>query len=174
MSYIIRDLDQSDSDEVDLVVNRAMETVLETIPEFEGKKENALKIWSNFTFEQMKSMFVKDFDSRAHRIFVAVDDSTQKVVGHAICSYKTDDVGKTYGFCFSRYIHPDFRRKRLAHKLYNEQELWWRENSAEYVVAQTHETNIKLKNLFVKNGFDVEGPVEGELYNYYVLKKYLT
>ena len=106
MSFYIRDLDQCDSDEVDLVVNRAMETVLETIPEFEGKKENALKIWSNFTFEQMKAMFVKDFDSLAHRIFVAVDDSTQKVVGHAICSYKTDDAGERYGFVFQDIFIP--------------------------------------------------------------------
>ena len=173
MGFIIRDIDQNNVDEIDLVVDRAMETVLETIPEFEGKKENALKIWSNFTFEKMKEMFVKDFDSPAHRIFVVIDNSNQKIVGHAICSYKSDDDAKKYGFCYSRYIHPDFRRNGLANKLLNEQELWWRENSAEYVIAQTHETNIKLKNLFVKNGFDVEGPVKGELYNYYVLKKTL-
>ena len=173
MSFFIREIDQNNEDEIDLVVDRAMETVLETIPEFEGKKENALKIWSNFTFEKMKAMFVKDFDSAAHRIFVIVDDLTKNVVGHAICSYKSDDDAKRYGFCYSRYIHPGFRRQGLAHKLLNEQELWWREKSAEYVIAQTHETNIKLKNLFVQNGFDVKGPVKGELYNYYVLKKYL-
>ena len=43
MNYVIRDLDQNNNDEMDLVVNRTMETVIETIPEFEGKKKMPLR-----------------------------------------------------------------------------------------------------------------------------------
>ena len=42
----------------------------------------------------MKAMFIKDYDSPAHRIFVVVDDINQKIVGHAICSYKFDSLNQ--------------------------------------------------------------------------------
>ena len=119
-------------------------------------------------------MFEKDYESPNHRTFVAINSKNKEVLGHAICSVKIDDSNNRYGFCFSRYVHPDYRRKGIATALLREQEVWWEEMSVKYIVAHTHETNNKLKNLMVNSGFSAEGPLEGDLYKYYVLKKNLS
>ena len=147
MDFSIRDINSNDHNEIDLVVNRSMQTVLETIPEFEGKSENALKIWPNFTFDQMKDMFVKNYGNPEHRTILVVDNDSQKVAGHAICSVKKDDNNDKYGFCFSRFIHFDYRQKGLATSLLKEQEKWWKQQGVKYILAQTHETNFKLRGL---------------------------
>ena len=90
------DIDTRNDEEINLVVSRTMETVLETIPEFEGSAEIALSVFSNFTHEQMKAMILKDFDNPNHRILVAEKDSTNEVVAHAIFSIKEDDDGKKF------------------------------------------------------------------------------
>ena len=45
MEYEIRDIDPTNQQEISLAVKRAVETVLETIPEFKGDSKNALNAW---------------------------------------------------------------------------------------------------------------------------------
>ena len=173
MEYGIRDIDPTNQQEISLTVRRAMETVLETIPEFKNDPDNALKAWPNFTFEKMKEMFVKDYDNPDHRTFLIVDPEKNFILGHAICSIKEDDALNKYGYCFSRYINPEYRRKGLATKLLKEQEKWYVERKVKYVLAHTHENNTKLKGLFEKHGYTSQGPIKGPFYNYFNLKKYM-
>jgi len=162
MSYQIRDIQKELPQEVDLVVHRCMHTVLETIPEFQGDAELALKTFPNFTFEQMKKMILDSLEKPNHRILVAVDNE-QKVHGHAIFSHKMDEQGTSYGFCFSRFVDPEHRRKGLAERLLQAAEQWWKENGAQYAVASTHVTNHKLQGLFLKNGYTMSEPKKGKL-----------
>ena len=173
MKFTIRDIDIRNDEEINLVVSRTMETVLETIPEFEGSAEIALSVFANFTHEQMKAMIQKDFDNPNHRILVAEKDSTNEVVAHAIFSIKEDDDGKKFGFCFSRFVKMSERRNGVADSLLKLQEKWWIERCAEYVVAQTHVKNLKLQKLFEKNGYEKEGPINGGHYSYFKLFKTL-
>ena len=173
MNYSIRDINPNEHTEIDLVVHRAMETVMETIPEFAGKHEEALKIWSNFTFDQMKAMLVSNYGDPNHRILLVIDQHSNSIAGHAIFSVKLDQEGIKYGFCYSRFIHPDYRKRGMASALLQAQESWWIHKGARYILAQTHENNFKLKNLFEKHGFQSEGPIAGQLYNYYILTKHL-
>tara|TARA_X000000950_G_C13771636_1_gene601274 strand:+ start:185 stop:721 length:537 start_codon:yes stop_codon:yes gene_type:complete len=174
MEYLIRDIDPKKHKEIDLTVNRAMQTVLETIPEFKGAPENALKVWPNFTFDKMKEMFIKDYSNPDHRTLFLVDTSKDFIIGHAICSIKRDEELNKYGYCFSRYIDPEYRKRGLATKLLKEQEKWYVEKSAKYILAETHENNSKLKGLFEKQGYIIQGPLKGPHYNYFTLKKYIN
>ena len=154
-----------------MVVRRCMETVLETVPEFKGKAELALKTFPNFTHEQMAEMFRGVYDNPVHQILLAEDESSGEILGHAIYSIKTDEQGVDFGFCFSRYVTPSVRRKGVASALLQAQESWWRTNGAKYAVARTHERNTKLQKLFEKRGYDKTGPYEGDHFSYYGLKK---
>ena len=171
MEYTIRDINSTDHKEIDLVVRRAMETVLETIPEFAGNPDLALRIWPNFTFDQMEAMFIEGYNHPNHRTLLVIEHQSNQIAGHAICSVKLDDDGVKYGFCYSRFIHPHYRNRGMASALLEEQEKWWKDQGVHYILAQTHETNFKLKQLFEKHGFKSTGPIYGSHYNYYVLKK---
>ena len=174
MEFYLRDIDVTNEAEINLIVERAMETVLETIPEFERSREIALNTFSNFTFDQMKEMFKRDYDNPDHRTIVAVDKNANSVVGHAIFSLKVDSENQNFGFCYSRFVHPNARKNGIASAFLKEQEKWWRERNASYILAQTHETNIKLQKLFLKHGFEKKGPIKGKVYSYYELRKKLT
>jgi|GEM_PF-2113164 len=173
MGIEIRDLNTSCEDEINLVVIRSMETVLETVPEFQGSPGLAQCAFPNFSFDQMKAMFVDTFDNPDHRILVAEDLIRGLVLGHSIFSIKTNPEGALYGFCFSRFVAPDARQRGIGSRLLIEQEKWWKERSAQYALAQTHVSNIKLQQLFQKHGFVLRGPIEGKHYDYFELRKSL-
>lgn len=155
----IRPIDQADGDELDLVTRRCMATVLETIPELEGSAEVAHRVLGNFTFEQMRAMFARDFADPDKQILVAEEDGA--LLGHAIFSLKRDEQGRRYGFCFSRYVDPAARRRGVASALLAAQLGWWRQRGAEYAYAQTHVTNAPLQRLFEKHGFVRSGEKRG-------------
>ena len=102
-----------------------------------------------------------------------IKNITNEILGHAIFSLKTDDNEKKYGFCFSRYVIPEARKFGVASQLLKEQEVFWKNNHAEYIIAQTHQQNVKLQNLFLKHGYEMTGPKKGNHYSYFELLKSL-
>lgn len=86
-------------------------------------------------------------------------------------SLKKDDFNQLYGFCFSRYIQKEYRKKGIATNLLNEAEKWWRHHNVTYIISTTHENNIKLINLFTKFGYKVSKPIQNGAYKYIELKK---
>lgn len=171
MRYKIREIDTQNREELDWVTNHTMKTVLETIPEFENSEEKVLEEFPNFTFQQMRNMIQNDFPKENHCLFVIEDTTSHQLVGHSIFSLKEDENNKKYGFCYSRYISPLHRRKGLASKLLKISEEWWTSKEAEYVIAQTHESNFKLQGLFEKFAYQKSGPKQGRGYKYYLLRK---
>ncbi len=168
MKYQIREIDKESFKELKLVTERCMETVLETIPEFQGDTTIAKESLSNFSFEQMSNMIQKDFTDPNKRIMVAV--AGDELIGHAIYSVKKDDDNVLYGFCYSRYVEPSYRRQGVASMLMENAIEWFRQEKVSYLYAQTHITNIKLQGLFKKFGFVLSGPFKGR-WEYYILKK---
>lgn len=168
--YRFREIDYQSSKELDLMTRNCMQTVLETIPEFEGNMEKVRQHFSNFSFEQMRAMIKGNFGHPDHRLLVAIDQKGE-LVGQAIFSVKQDDEGLQYGFCFSRYVHPDHRRQGIARELLTKAETWWMERAINYAIAQTHVTNIKLQGLFEQFGFEKVKKTDGKAYSYYTLKK---
>ncbi|WP_372369517.1 N-acetyltransferase family protein [Candidatus Uabimicrobium sp. HlEnr_7] len=172
--YQIRKVDRNDNNAVDLITRRCMETVLETIPEFQGDPQIARRTFSNFTFEEMRNMLVTSLTKPEHEILVAIKEDVQQIVAHSIFSIKKDNKNISYGFCYSRYVNPDHRQQGLGSRLLKEQENWWVQRNAKYAVAQTHTTNIKLKKLFEKHGFIASKPQQGTFSHIVLTKRFMT
>jgi len=168
MNIIIREIDKDDPEELHIVTEWCMAAVLETIPEFNGQPEKAIEQLSNFSHEKIAAMIRNDFDDASKRIMVAVVGN--EVAGQALYSVKEDAVGNTYGFCFSRYVAPEYRRMGIGALLLEQAIDWFISEGAEYAVAQTHVTNIALQRLFAKFGFTISGPFT-DSWEYYTLTK---
>lgn len=169
MKVQIREVDRNNPNEVDLLVGRCMETVLETVPEFNNDPMLARDALPNFTFEEMKAMILGATHDPHHKIIVA-SEINGEMMGHSIFSIKKDAEDLTYGSFFSRYIAPEHRRMGLASQLLKDGEKWMQEMGAQYGLAQTHVKNFKLQNLFRKHGYKVTGPKMAK-WPYYELRK---
>jgi GNAT superfamily N-acetyltransferase len=174
MQYFIRDIDPKADKEIDWVTRNAMQTVLETVPEFENDPQKAKAQFANFTFSDMRSMIVNSLKESNHRLLVVEGNERQELVGHSIFSLKIDEDGILYGSCFSRFIHPLHRRKGLASSLLQQAEDWWKLKGAKYIIAQTHVENYKLQKLFRSAGFTLSAPQQGRGYTFYTLRKELS
>ena len=171
VNFIVRPINKQSPEELDLVTSRSMETVLETIPEFDKNPEKALNVFTNFTHDQMSAMFQSVFDNPDHEILVAEDLESGSLLGHTIFSVKTDDEGIRYGFGFSMYVDPQARRRGVGKSLLDAQEAWWSKKSISYALGQTHIENKKLQSLFTRQGFKISGPMKGEHFKYFELRK---
>lgn len=170
MEILIREIDKDSEAELRLVTERCMSAILETIPEFDGDESQAKKSLPNFTVAQIQQMIRNDFDDPLKRIVVATIEGG--IVGQSLYSIKKDDTGLVYGFCFSRYVDPDFRRKGVARELLADAIKWFQDRNATYIIAHTHTTNIKLQSLFKEFGFVLDGPFIDK-WQYFTLKKTL-
>jgi len=168
--FIYREYNRLNSGEMDLIVNRCMETVLETAPEFKGDPDLVLQAFPNFTFKQMKEMLESHLDDPNRRILV-VEDDNKNIQGHFIFSIKKDNKGIRYGATYTIYIHSEHRRKGLAQKLLNMGEKWWKEKRAEYAFSSTHVTNIKTQKFYLKNGYIMSKNTTCDVLQMYDLKK---
>ncbi len=168
MPFLIREINKSDSEELAIVTRGCMSAVLESIPEFDNSEELARQILPNFTFEQMSEMIRNDFKSSNHRVSIAIVDDV--LAGQSLYSIKEDELGNRYGFCFSRYVDPKYRRRGIAFALLQEQMDWFLDHDISHIIAHTHVSNSPLQNLFLKFGFRKEGPIEGP-WKYYLLLK---
>lgn len=148
-----------------------MEAVIETISDFEGSEEKARRSLPNFSREAMERMIASDFEDPTRRIVVAT--SGDEVVGQALYSLKIDEGGRRYGYCFSRYVLPSYRRRGIASLLLDDALTWFAKNGACYARAETHIANAGIQNLFRKKGFSLSGPYEGP-WSYYILRKELS
>lgn len=170
--YYIREIAIDSNSELELVTKNCMQTVLETIPEFDNNPEKVKREFKNFSFEDMKLMIKNDLGKKDHKLLVAVNNK-EEIIGQSIFSVKTDIENIKYGFCFSRYVSPLYRKKGIGIKLLELAEEWWIENKAVYAVAQTHIENHKLKSLFMKMNYETSEAKQNNVYKYYELKKYL-
>ena len=173
MRYKIRTIDNSAHNELDWVTLKCMETILETIPEFEEDEQLVKRHYSNFTFSQMRKMIADDIPKKDHQILVIEYTPTKELVGHSIFSIKKDTNEIRYGHCYSRYISPDHRRKGLASKLLVNAEDWWLRKGAKYAIAHTHIHNYKLQKLFLKFDYLLSDQKEGKAWPYFELLKQL-
>ena len=136
------------------MVRWCIETVLATVPEFEGSPEKARAAIPNLTHADMKAMIQADFARPTHRFLVAVDAS-DRLVGHSMISCKRDDEGLRFGYFFTRYVEPAHRRQGVGSRLLAEALTWFDEQGWDYLLAHTHATNDAARGLFERHGFRV-------------------
>jgi len=138
----------------------AVETVIATVPEFEGSAERARAVFPNLTEPAMLAMFRSAVEDPSFHFLVARDEGGAPI-GHSIFSMKTDPAGSRYGSFYTRYVAPEHRRKGVASRMLEIAERWFSDGGAQYLSAQTHVTNLALQGLFRSRGYQVLGVKPG-------------
>lgn len=152
LGLVIRAVDLSDEAEVSTIAAFSMLTILETLPD--ARRDPAAV--PNLSLEAMAAMYRGDL-GRADRRFWVCEDSEGRIVGHAIALLRTDASGLLYGYSYTRYVLPQWRRNGIARMLLQTAKRWWWEQGVLYVLAHTHPTNRSLQRLFLSEGFVVAG-----------------
>ena len=152
----IRPIDPESRSELRTIATFSLMTMLETIPELRSHVTDL----PNFSIDEMQAMYAQGQSNPQHRYLCAVDDAGM-LCGHAIFQLKKDDAGQTYGYCYTRYVLPRYRRRGVAARLLDEALGWFGEAGAAYALAHTHATNEPLRALFECAGFVVSERVDG-------------
>ncbi len=155
------------------MARKAIETVIATVPEFEGRAERAISVFPNLTEPAMMAMFRSAVEDPSFYFLIARDEGAAPI-GHSIFSMKTDSAGKRYGSFFTRYVVAEHRREGVASRMLEIAERWLSEEGAEYLSAQTHVTNSALQGLFRSKGYQVLGAKPGAKVPMLELRKELT
>ncbi len=151
MPYEVRPIEPGSDAVIDAVVRMTMETVLTTIPEFEGSAKKAQATFANFTFPAMREMIVADFPKPTHGAAVA-EATGGGVVGHVLFSRKIDPIGDLYGYIFSMWVEPEHRRRGVGTALLSAAVDALQTG---YVRAETHASNEAFRQLARSLGFSV-------------------
>jgi GNAT superfamily N-acetyltransferase len=142
----LRTLGELDSDEIDVLVQRSRQTMLETIPELGGSEERARVLVPNFDADAMRGMYLRDLKrTETHRFVLA--ELAERVVGHAVFFVRPADPDGALGYLFTIYVCPEQRRAGIAGQLLDHAVSWLEETGATRVVAHTHVTNTPFVHL---------------------------
>ena len=155
LGVVIREVDLSAEAEVNTIASFSMLTILETLPD--ARRDPS--IVPNLSVEAMAAMYRSDL-GREDRRFWVCESADGAIVGHAIALLRTDESGLLYGYSYTRYVLPRWRRSGIARMLLRTAKHWWWEQGVVYVLAHTHPTNLPLQQLFLSEGFVVAGQRE--------------
>jgi len=151
VEYKIRPVNRQSEKEINTIIAFAMMTIWETCQEAREKPENI----PNFNFDIMKINFMNAMQKADHRYLVAVNDSGD-ICGHCIFKMSVDKNDVPYGYCWTRYVLPLYRRQGIARAFLEKALVWFKEKEATYVKAHTHRSNEPLMNLFKSFNFEVK------------------
>lgn len=153
--YRMRPLEADRPGELDLVVARSLETILESIPELMGNEKEARRRVPNFDHAAMRAMYLRDANrTDTHRLLVA-ESETDGVVGHALCFLKSFEPEGPLGYLFTIYVAPEHRCRGVGGLLLTEALAWLENRGAARVQAATHPSNQGLLRLTARYGFEV-------------------
>lgn len=157
---VLRDLCADIPGELELVVKRSMQTVLETIPELGGSEQRARELLPNFDATAMREMYARDLQRPStHRLVVAEVDGA--LVGHVIYFLRPDahDLGPS-GYVFTIYVDPPHRRAGIAYELLGHAVSWLGAQGARVITAHTHVDNQSFLRLATRHAFRVTERLE--------------
>ena len=120
----------------------------------EGSEATARKAMPNFSFEEMRAMFVADLDKSTHLCLVVADEQ-DRPVAHAMVSQKMTPKKTKYGLFFSAFVEPTHRRMGIATLLMDGIVEWFETYRWSFLLAHTHQTNEATLGLLTNYGFTV-------------------
>ncbi|MGY8685471.1 GNAT family N-acetyltransferase [Bradyrhizobium sp. UFLA05-153] len=150
-AFKLRPLNEGSAAEIDLIVARTIDTVLETVPEFGGSQARAVALIPNLTHAQMREMYVRDFPKPTHNFLVA--EANGVVIGHSIYFLRLPEGAAPFGYLFTRFVTPSWRRRGVGSGMLAHTLAWFREVGATLVSAHTHPTNTAERGLLESAGF---------------------
>ncbi len=144
---IIRDLDQSSTEEVELVAKRMQLTLIEVLGDEKGK--------SMYSMEWLVQRVLFHLSAQTTGKVLVCEDSKHEICGHAIGRLERDENGDFYGFFSTIFVDSNSRRSGVATALMNALETWFRTFAVRKIVYNTAESNAKLIRLFESEGYAI-------------------
>lgn len=146
-AHVIRDIDPTSDQEIELVARRMRLTLQEVV----GPEEGAAMYSMEWLIQRVK--FHLEPGSCAGRVLVAQEPSGE-VIAHCILRVESDEEGE-FGLFSTFYVEPNSRRKGLAERFVQEGEAWFRARGLTQFRTYTAETNVPLHQLMERHGYAI-------------------
>ncbi|MEM6929755.1 MAG: GNAT family N-acetyltransferase [Myxococcota bacterium] len=150
LPFDIRPLDPKSQHELDEVCVFSVMTLWESRPEMRVDP----KTLPHFGFEAHRRIITAGADNGSQQYLVA-RDAEGRLAGHSIVIVRHGDDGVDYGYLWSRYVLPRFRRQGLARTFLHRNLDWLRQRAIAYAEVHVHVENHALRQLFESEGFRV-------------------
>ena len=148
--FHIRPVDPRSQREIDHVAVFSVMTLWEARPEM---RVNPATI-QDFGFDAHSKMVQAGVSSPQQQHLIAVDGEA-RIAGHSIVLLRHDADDKAYGYFWSRYVLPRYRRQGLARAFLKRGLAWFDERQVPYSEVHIHVDNDPLRALFESEGFTV-------------------
>jgi len=149
-AFDIRPLDPRSEQELDQVCVFSLMTLWESRPEMRVDPSTL----PQFGFDAHRGIILAGVDNPQHQYLVARDPEG-RLAGHSIVIVRQTDEGTRYGYLWSRYVLPRFRRQGLARAFLHRNLDWLRQRTAAFAEVHVHVDNDGLRRLFESEGFRV-------------------
>ncbi len=165
--FTIRPLDPSSERELNHLCVFSMMTLWESRPELRVDPASI----KDFGFESHRKLYIAGATQPNAKCLIALD-SEAKIVGHSVVVVRHQD-SEPYGYFWSRYVLPQYRRQGLARTFLQEALAWFQSQGAAWAEVHIHVENTSLRKLFESEGFAVADR-RTDKWTYLVLRKPLA
>lgn len=148
MTMVIRELDATSTDEINLVATRMHKTLAEVLDE-----QRADAMFSHDGLVERVRWHLDDGDDRQAAVFLC-ETSDGTIVGHTMVRAEDED-GTMIGLFATTYVDPAHRQSGAASALIERGERWMRQRRLPEAATYTDVDNVKLLNLYRKHDYAV-------------------
>ena len=148
-AFDIRPVDPRSQQELDHVCVFSVMTLWESRPEMRVDPATL----PHFGFDAHRRIILAGVDNPTQQYLVARDHDG-RIAGHSIVIVRHSDDGD-YGYFWSRYVLPRFRRQGLARRFLRGNLDWLRQRRVAWGEVHVHVDNTALRQLFESEGFQV-------------------
>lgn len=141
---VVRRLNPTSADEIELVAQRMRQTLEEVLDPERGR--------SMYSMDWLRGRVRQHLEPDVGEVFLAVMNDA--IVGHAIVRNERDDQGRL-GLFSTVWVHPDRRRSGVARALLKAGHGWLRRAGNQRFATNTDSENRRLIGLFMHHGYQV-------------------
>jgi len=149
-TFDIRPLDPRSELELDHVCVFSLMTLWESRPEMRVDPTTL----PHFGFDAHRRIILAGADNES-QLYLVARDPDGRIAGHSIVVTRKGDDGVDYGYFWSRYVLPRFRRRGLARRFLKHNLDWLRKRTVAWAEVHVHVDNVALRELFESEGFRV-------------------
>ncbi len=148
--FVIRPIDPTSPRELDHLCVFSMMTLWESRPEMRVDPRTL----PDFGFDAHRKMYRAGMSDPKHQYLLALD-SEARIAGHSVVVVRHTEGDQPYGYFWSRYVLPQFRRQGLARRFLRLALEWFAQQPVAYAEVHIHTENAPLRQLFESQGFSV-------------------
>ena len=165
--FTIRPFDPASERELNHLCVFSTMTLWESRPELRVDPDSI----ADFGFEAHRKLYLAGADQPNTKSLIALDKDA-KIVGHSVVVLRHKE-GQPYGYFWSRYVLPQYRRQGLARTFLKEALSWFQSQGASWAEVHIHVENGALRGMFESEGFSVIDR-RTDRWTYLVLRKDLS